>query len=97
MPPPPPEPPKSIYDDVPMPPEYSYPRHLGPEIDEQRRKIESNDWSRKTDSDYNIGPNPKALSKAAEQGMFLPFNSGPFTVSVFRHFSRLAFLLGHNC
>ena len=58
-----------------MPPEYSYPRHLGPEIDEQRRKVESNDWSRKTDSDYNIGPNPasaaKALSKAAEQGMIM--------------------------
>ena len=55
-PPPPPPMPKSglgTNDDIPMPPEYSYPRFLEPEIDKKRRETEHNNWTRKADTDYD--------------------------------------------
>ena len=77
--PPPPPPPPEIRDDIPMPPEYSYPRHLEPDIARHAKAKEESEragWKRKTDSDYEedmkrAKSDPEsvgnALSKAAER------------------------------
>ena len=77
--PPPPPPPPEIRDDIPMPPEYSYPRHLEPDIARHAKAKEESEragWKRKTDNDYEedmkrAKADPEsvgnALSKAAER------------------------------
>ena len=75
----PPPPPPEIRDDIPMPPEYSYPRHLEPDIAKHAKAREESEragWKRKTDNDYEedmkrAKSDPEsvgnALSKAAER------------------------------
>lgn len=70
--PPPPPPPPEIREDIPMPPEYSYPRHLEPTISDHARAREEADragWKRKTDVDLDddrkkAKSNPEAVGKA---------------------------------
>lgn len=72
---PPPPPPPPPPDDIPLPPEYSYPRFLEPNIAANRVSAEdTHGWRRKTDADCtpaepkkDISATQKALITAAER------------------------------